>query len=218
MDVSVMEDLGFTKGEIRVYLALLGLGNTTSGPVILKSKVSRSKVYEILDNLKEKGLVTESIRENVRYFQATSPEKVLGYVDRKERELREKAERFEEVLPELIAKQKEGKEKQEVKVYVGYEGIKTFYNETMKQLKKGDEYLVITKDNSMWENESYSNFIINLHKIRLDMKLKVKCIFNSSEGKFKLKEFFRNKIPYYELREISFNLPGGLVIIKIQFQ
>ena len=61
MDTKILENIGFTKGEIRVYLAMLDLGNTTTGPIILKSKVARSKVYEILERLKEKGLISEVI-------------------------------------------------------------------------------------------------------------------------------------------------------------
>jgi len=138
----------------------------------------------------------------------------LDYVNRKERDLREKASRFKEIIPSLIAKQKEAKEKQEVKVYVGYEGIKTFYDETLRRLGKGDEFLVITKDNLMWEDEGYSNLIINFHKRRLEKKMHVKCLFNSMDGKFKLRKFFPNKKPYYELREIVFDSPTGLMVFK----
>ena len=34
MNTQVLEDLGLTNGEIKVYLALIGLGEKTSGPIV----------------------------------------------------------------------------------------------------------------------------------------------------------------------------------------
>lgn len=214
MNTQILENIGFTKGEIRVYLALLELGNTTSGPIIIKSKVSRSKVYEILERLAEKGLATESIKENIKYFQATSPERINDYLKQKEKSLKAQSIEFQRFLPQLKEKQKSSKEKQEVKIYIGYEGLKTFYNEALSQLKKGEEYLVITKENLSWEDKSYTTFIANLHQKRLDKKLHVKVLFNSLKGSFQQKNIFKNKSPYYEIREIPLQLPSSLVIFK----
>ncbi|MFH1290016.1 MAG: helix-turn-helix domain-containing protein [Nanoarchaeota archaeon] len=214
MDVRILEDLGFTGGEIKVYLTLLELGNTTTGPIISKSGVARSKVYEILEKLEEKGLVTESIRENTRYFQPSSPNRILDYIKEKETALKEKENNFRKILPGLMKKQKTVLEKQEVKIYAGWEGQKTFYKEALENLKKGDEYLVVTMGNEQWENENGHTFIQNLHQKRLEMKLHVKVLFNSSKGDFKKKKHFPNKPPYFEIRSTPLNLPTSLVIIK----
>ena len=65
MNTETLVSIGLTKGEADVYLTLLKLGNTTSGKIIKESKVSRSKVYDVLERLKQKGLVTEIIKKNV---------------------------------------------------------------------------------------------------------------------------------------------------------
>ena len=44
----LLEEIGLTKSEIKVYLALLELGSATSGPIVDKSGASSSKIYEIL--------------------------------------------------------------------------------------------------------------------------------------------------------------------------
>ena len=51
METKALREAGLTKGEIKVYLALIELGSTTTGPLIEKSKVSRSIVNEILKKL-----------------------------------------------------------------------------------------------------------------------------------------------------------------------
>ena len=47
----VLEDVGFTKGESKIYLALLELGESKVGPLIKSSGISRSKVYDILKEI-----------------------------------------------------------------------------------------------------------------------------------------------------------------------
>jgi len=214
MNTAVLEDIGFTKGEIRVYLALLELGNTTTGPIIIESKVARSKVYEILTRLGEKGLVTESIKENTRYFQVTSPERIKDYIKYKQKILKDKESEFNQLLPDLLKKQKRVVDKQEVKIFVGYEGQKSFYKEALDKLKKGDEYLAITMGNEQWENEIYNTLITNVHRKRIEKKLHVKVLFNSSKGKFKNKSNFPDKPPLFEMRELPMNLPNSVIIFK----
>ena len=53
MDETLLEKLGLTKGEIKVYLALNKLGESSIGPIGKESKVSKSKMYDILDKLIE---------------------------------------------------------------------------------------------------------------------------------------------------------------------
>lgn len=55
MALEVLEELGLTKSEIKVYLALLELGQSTTGPVVDKAEIASSKIYEILEKLVNKG-------------------------------------------------------------------------------------------------------------------------------------------------------------------
>ena len=63
MDNHLLEKLGLTKGEIKIYFALNELGKATVGPIGEKSKVSKSKIYDILNKLIEKGLVGYIIQQ-----------------------------------------------------------------------------------------------------------------------------------------------------------
>ena len=42
MDIKILEELGFSKGEVKVYFALLELGESSIGPVAKKSGVTAS--------------------------------------------------------------------------------------------------------------------------------------------------------------------------------
>lgn len=58
MKENILEEIGLTKGENKVYFALLKIGWTTTGRAIEEAKISAGKVYHILDKLMKKRLVS----------------------------------------------------------------------------------------------------------------------------------------------------------------
>src|SRR3989344_4236041 len=115
MNAKTLEKLGFTKGEIKVYFSLLELGDTSSGPIIKKSGIAGSKVYEILEKLKIKGLISETINNKIKDFQANSPKRILDYLKNKEKELRLEQTEFTKILPQLLKRYNTKSNQQEVR-------------------------------------------------------------------------------------------------------
>src|SRR3989338_39950 len=101
-----LEQLGLTKNQSAVYLALLKLGSTTAQSIIKESGLHRSRVYDSLERLEDLGLVSFVVKDFKKYFQAANPEKLLDYID-------EKKEIVNQILPEL--KKLEGMKKEEIK-------------------------------------------------------------------------------------------------------
>src|SRR3990167_5476847 len=98
MDTSFLTEIGLTPGEIKSYLALLKLGSSSTGPLSKESKVSRSKLYDILDKLEKKGLVSNIEENGVIYFQAVEPAKIKTYLKEKEDKIKEMASQFDSYL------------------------------------------------------------------------------------------------------------------------
>ncbi len=213
MSAQILEKIGFTRGEIKVYFALLELGETSTGKIISKSQVARSKVYEILEKLEKKGLVSEAIKSGTRYFQASNPERVLDYIKNKEKELKQDEKEFKEILPELKEKQKFQEKKQEVKVYTGFEGVKTFYNEILDQLQKGDEYLAMTFSDKSLDNKSIILFFQNFHLKRAERGIKAKILSNEKDRLTQSKMNY-SKTKFYEFKTTRQTLPAGIAIFK----
>jgi len=133
-EVDVLEDLGLSEAEAKVYLALLERGSTLAGPVIKRTGLHRGTTYQVLQRLIEKGLVSFVIKAGKRYFAAADPKRFLEI-------LKEKEEEIEAILPSLIQKRALAKEQQEVTVYSGRKGIKTACENLLEELKDGGEYL-----------------------------------------------------------------------------
>lgn len=128
-----LEDLGLTNAEIKVYSALLELGNTKAGDVIRQTGLQNSVVHMTLQKLVEKGLASFVRHGKVKHYQATNPRNILKWID-------EKRQRFEDVLPQLLAKQAHV-ERQEAEVFEGFRGFKAMCYKFIEDAEPGDEYL-----------------------------------------------------------------------------
>lgn len=150
--IDALKRIGLTDGEIKVYLALLELGSTTIGKITKISGISGSKVYEVLDRLIKKGLVSSVVKNNVSQFEATSPERIIDYLDEKRKQIDSEKEEINKIIPELILKQSNNK-KSEAKIYTGLEGLKTVNQDIINSLKKGEEWLSmgLTEQPEPWE-------------------------------------------------------------------
>ena len=142
MDLSVLEEAGLTEGEIRVYTALLNLGASPTGPIIEKSGVSRSIIYQILGRLLQKGLVSYVTREKTKYFQPSEPDKILDCLEGRRKELEESRRRIENLLPSLVLKQ-QSVPKNDVNIFRGFKGMIAVHEHLYQTLDKGGEYFFL---------------------------------------------------------------------------
>jgi len=125
----VLEEWGLSDKEIKVYLALLSLGQSAVNAIAKKAVLNRVTAYDVLKYLQEKGLVSYVIRAGVRYFEAAEPQKLLG-------DLQEKAQKVESILPELEALKLSVKEKPSIELYEGIAGLKTVVEDVLKEKKE----------------------------------------------------------------------------------
>ena len=129
----ILQEIGFTKAEADVYLALLETGSALAGKIIKKTGFHRSTTYQILERLKEKGYVSSVIQGKKQYFQGVSPDRILS-------EINDKKEKVELILPALKERGDFGKIRQDVTVYSGKKGIKTVLDKILHELGHKGEY------------------------------------------------------------------------------
>ena len=143
MDTRLLEQIGLTKGEIKVYLALLKLGNSKTGQLASLAGVSSSKVYKILDRLEKKGLVGQVMKGKIKHFSAMDPRRILDYLDEKRSKLEQDRALLAQLVPELEKQKKSAELKTEATLYDGYKGVTNFFRNIVDELKEGGEYFVI---------------------------------------------------------------------------
>jgi len=175
MDIRLLEEIGLTEGETKVYLALLRLGETKTGPLAREAEVSSSKVYKILDRLMKKGLAGHATKGKIKYFTAVEPRRILEYMDQKELELKKKREQVEGIIPKLELERSMAK-KPEAVVYGGFKAVTNFFRNILDDLKRGEEYCVLGA--TYGEVPGLRSFFYNYHSQRAKKGIKVKMLAN----------------------------------------
>ena len=131
-----LEEIGLTKGEIDVYLALLELGLSTTGKITKEASISSSKVYEVLQRLINKGLASYVIENGKHCYSATPVGRLIDFLEDKKKDLAESQETIKKLIPQLEAKRKNTKIPESV-IYRGKQGPVIALNDLLEQYKKG---------------------------------------------------------------------------------
>ncbi len=198
--------LGLTDGESKVYTALLEIGSGTVGPVVKKSGVAYSNIYEILDRLTKKGLVSFVLKEGTKYFQPVSPESLYDYVEKKEKELEEQKTFLDKFVPTLKALQIK-KPDQEAEIFIGLKGIKAAYTKMVSEYKGGEWlfFYVHKEQYGDMTDRFYFSIKYLLKKIKttrgIGNKLTEEAKFTKSAKKF------------VDYRFVNFPIPGNIDMV-----
>jgi len=208
MNEKILEEIGLTKGESKVYLTLLKLGETTTGKIIEEAQISSGKIYEILDKLIAKGLASFIIKEKTKYFQASSPNRIMDYLHEKEDNLKAKEQEFEKQLPSLLSLQQLKKKEHEATLFKGFKGFRTAIYEALDSLTPEDE--VIGMGILSTKSEKYNLMWQAWHKERIKRKIKSRAIFSDKET-----SYYRSlkKLKFLQLRVIEGITPTAVDIM-----
>jgi sugar-specific transcriptional regulator TrmB len=189
MDFDITE-IGMTKNEGRVYLALLELGPSLAGQISRKTGLHRRNVYDITERLIQKGIIGYIKKNNRKLFEAASPQRLKEIIDEKQKSL-------QEVMPELNELYQKTKEKQETNFYKGTEGLKTIFRDQLQS----KEILILGASNSAFEILPF--YFKWYDRDRKKKKIKVRIIANKQ---------FNKSIPLSEMRYLPEKYSNPLAI------
>ena len=189
METKILQDIGLTSGEIKVYLALLKIGESSTGAIAKESQVSRSKLYLILDKLSKKGLVSHVLKGKVSYFVAMEPKRILNYMDEKNSEFNKKRVEIETFIKKF--REQNSKDKTEATLFNGIKSIKNFYLNLLDELSSGETYYVLGA--TYGENKpGVKEFFENYHNQRAKKKIKLKMLANHNTKEKLVKTTYLN--------------------------
>jgi sugar-specific transcriptional regulator TrmB len=133
-------NLGLTDQHSLLYFSLLELGKATYMDLAKKTGIPRSSCYEYIPDLVKLGLVSEVVEGKKRFLIAESPEKLFVLLKEKGSNINNDIKKFEGELPSLLSQFNSITDRPSVKFYKGVEGIKTIFDDT---LKEKEEMLVL---------------------------------------------------------------------------
>jgi HTH-type transcriptional regulator, sugar sensing transcriptional regulator len=135
----ILRRLGLEEKEAKVYLALLSTGECTATKISQKTVLDRTLMYQITNKLIDKGLVSFVVKNNVKYFIAANPKKLLE-------DLKDKEHALSSILPRLNALTKLDEQEMKVEVYRGKEGFRAILKDI---LRVGKDYIAFGEEGRM---------------------------------------------------------------------
>src|SRR3989344_753080 len=184
MDTALLEEIGLSKNEAAAHIALLELGKATAGEIAKQAKLYRSNTYETIERLVKRGLVSYTLREKVKVFQAAPPESLLNVLEEKERKLREE-------LPKLTVMRQLANKSGEVSVYEGIPAMRHIFNQMLAINAPIDVYGLPRTFHTI------APFLTQFHRERTKRKIPMRHIYNPDAVE---RITFLRQLPYTEVR------------------
>ena len=128
--------LGLTENESRVYEGLMDLGLTPAGNIIKRINLHRNIVYDNLEKLIKKGLVSFVTIRDVKHFEIAQPEELAEYVDSQKKELVLKEKALREILPTIKKRRKLIHDSSEASIFKGRKGLKNVFEQFITEKKE----------------------------------------------------------------------------------
>jgi len=186
----ILKKIGLTETEIKVYNSLLSFGSTSVGKIVESTGLYRKNIYDALNKLIDKGLVTYIMENKIKSYQSKDPDNLLRFLDEKKERILENKEELKLELPKLKAKFITNPQEVESEMYRGIEGIKTILKECLNY----NEILMIGATGDVENRLPY--FWPKYNEKRISKKIKWKCllIYESKEKNITKSKYYEYKI------------------------
>jgi sugar-specific transcriptional regulator TrmB len=176
--------LGLSPSEVKVYLHLLLGGPAYAKRMSAETKVNRTNVYEALDRLAAKGLVSSVVKNKVRWFEASRPDSLLSLADARADELL----KARKELSSDIKKLGDGPSRRkplEAGVFTGKKGLRMVFEDIIAAEKPVS--LIASR---LQFREVLGHYFETWHRKRKEKGMRQRSIFpESMRGKLEERDF-----------------------------
>ena len=128
MELSELKELDLTKGQIKVYQAILKIGTARISKIQEKTGLERRAIYDILNKLIEKGLISYVEEKGSRKYQCTHPRHLKELISNKQKTL----EKLNKKIPQITDLFQFSKPDIRAEVYRGNDAMKALLNEALE--------------------------------------------------------------------------------------
>lgn len=211
----IFQDFGLTSYETKVYLALVKTGEASTGQILDEARIHSGKIYQILNSLKNRGFVSEVIKNGVRKYFPTKPDELIEHFEEKKKEIDSRELAFKKILPKLNEKIQKAKKEVHIEIFTGLEGMKkAFQKEKERYGNKNCLRINGIIDYNKHPKKVVDFFRYTLFSEREKSKIEIKKIVDINASKNEVEKQAKIKhLNYSSL--VTFNTISDLVIVSI---
>ena len=174
--IKILEQIGLTESEAKIYLANLGLGPASIIEIGQKAGITRQMVYNLVPGMIEQGLLKEVHKGVKRQIEAISPEVLRSRTE-------QISSQIDELIPELKSRQAGNSAVPLITVYENPIAMREWYDHFMNKAKRGEEFLVWSAGKDWYEmDKRYIDRFLRVKEMKR-MKNLVICRDNADSRK-----------------------------------
>ena len=217
--ISKLINIGLTQTQAKVYLFLLQHKEAKAGIICKKSNIPSSHIYDILDKLLEKGLISFKIINNVKTYRPVNPESLFSIIKEKERQLEKEKSELKDFISSLKKIEIQESKEHDFKYFEGINGVRSMFNEFAESWKPNSRVYIASASIAY---EKWNAFLMEyFHKPRIKKKVHQQLIvpkrimkYGKEREKLKLID-----IKYTDIeQETEFGVSGDYVYFLSQFE
>lgn len=212
---SIFHEFGLTQYETKVYLALVELGESTTGKILEKANIHTGKIYHILGSLRKKGFVSEIMKNGIKRYIPTEPNEILEFFQKKRQKINDEEKVFKEILPDLNKKISQSKGKVHIEIFTGLKGMKNAFDKEINRYKNSRCLRINGITNYDKHPKKFVDYFqYNIFPKREKSKIEIKKIIDKRAKKNVHEKHSKIKLLNYD-SIITFNNIEDLTIISI---
>jgi len=202
-----LENFGLKNKEIDVYLACLELKFFTVQNLAEKTKIKRTTIYDILEDLMTKKLVNQTKEGKKRLFYAEDPKKIIEILDKQKGEILQ-------IMPDLSDLYKTSETLHQSKIYEGFDELKALFEGLFTE--NPFTTIQVFGLNELLQKEEFIQFFKFYHGLRRKNDIKLLLLLSKKvkkdfEEKYIAKRWIFGKD---EVKFVNFTFPGGVFIFS----
>ena len=164
----ILEEIGLSPNEAKIYEALLNLGEASVPEISANTGIHKRNIYDTVPRLLKKGLLYLIVNTKENRYSPVEPKKLADLIWEKENKLKN-------ILPKMEMDFKKVNKKEEVYIYKGIEGFKNYLRDILKVGE--DVYFIGAKGG--WFDKNLQTFIRRFLKEAEKKKIKYHHIFDA---------------------------------------
>jgi len=168
----ILEEIGLSPNEAKIYEALLTLGTASAPEIASQTGVHKRNIYDTLPRLLKKGLIYHIVDTKESKYGLIDPNKLNDLIW-------EKDSRLKSILPTIQSQYKKNPTREAVYIYKGVEGFKNYLRDILKTGE--DVYFIGAKGG--WFDKDLQTFIKRFLKEAEKKNIKYHHIFDAEVKK-----------------------------------
>ncbi|NQZ84855.1 MAG: TrmB family transcriptional regulator [Nanoarchaeales archaeon] len=199
-----LSKLNFTKQESKIYIQLVKTGNNTANSLAKETKLNRTNVYDALQRLVQKGVVSYIYKNKIKCFEVNAHRSIIQFVEEKKKELKNSQKiilkEFDSILKQNSTKNKP----LDASIFMGKKGLKLVFEDML--IKKQPISIIAAK--SLQLRSFLGPYFLLWHKKREKLQINQRSLFPKS-----LKGKVDHKSKYFSYKLIdTFDNPTTTII------